>query len=94
MSMTGHLSLGEHMSTRAEQTEVHMSTNPFEDRDAGFVVLVNDERQYSLWPVFVEVPAGWTVVFGEASRQECLDHVERTWTDMRPGSLADAMDGG
>lgn len=75
------------------QTEAQMMTNPFDDQDARFVVLVNAERQYSLWPVFADVPAGWEVVFGEATRQECLDYVEHTWTDLRPKSLADAMDG-
>jgi uncharacterized protein YbdZ (MbtH family) len=25
-------------------------TNPFEDPDAGYVVLVNAEEQHSLWP--------------------------------------------
>ncbi|WP_121716384.1 MbtH family protein [Streptomyces sp. E5N91] len=68
-------------------------TNPFEDLEAEYLVLVNAERQYSLWPVFVDVPAGWEITFGAAARQECLDFVERTWTDTRPRSLADAMDG-
>ena len=27
-----------------------MSTNPFEDPDATYLVLVNHEGQYSLWP--------------------------------------------
>jgi uncharacterized protein YbdZ (MbtH family) len=67
-------------------------TNPFEDTDANFFVLVNDEGQHSLWPVFAEVPAGWTVVHGEASRESCVDYVERNWTDMRPKSLIAAMD--
>jgi uncharacterized protein YbdZ (MbtH family) len=67
-------------------------TNPFEDTDANFFVLVNDEGQHSLWPVFAEVPAGWTVVRGEASRESCVDYVERNWTDMRPKSLIAAMD--
>ena len=40
-----------------------MSTNPFDDDTADFVVLVNDEEQHSLWPVFAEVPDGWRVVF-------------------------------
>jgi MbtH protein len=66
-------------------------TNPFENDDAQYLVLVNDELQHSLWPVFADVPAGWTVVLPAASRQECLDHVEKNWTDMRPKSLADAM---
>jgi MbtH protein len=67
-------------------------TNPFEDADATYYALVNDEGQYSLWPEFAEVPAGWTVAHGPAGRQSCLDHVEEHWTDMRPKSLADAMD--
>jgi len=69
-----------------------MSTNPFEDDSARYLVLVNEEAQYSLWPVFAEVPAGWSVAHPEDTRQECLDFIERTWTDMRPRSLAEAMD--
>jgi MbtH protein len=66
----------------------------FDDEDGArrFKVLINDEGQYSLWPEFAEVPAGWTVAHGPAGRQSCLDHVEEHWTDMRPKSLADAMD--
>nr|QEO73813.1 mbtH-like protein [uncultured bacterium] len=30
------------------------------------------------------------MVHGEASRQDCLDYVERNWTDMRPASLVDS----
>ncbi|TDO33007.1 MbtH protein [Paractinoplanes brasiliensis] len=66
-------------------------TNPFEDPDGRYLVLVNDEDQHSLWPSFVDVPAGWTVAFGEDTRQACLDYVERTWTDLRPRSLRERM---
>ena len=66
-------------------------TNPFDDADGEFLVLVNDEEQHSLWPVFAEVPAGWRAVCGPAPRQDCLDYVEANWTDMRPRSLARAM---
>ncbi|MFF4986333.1 MbtH family protein [Streptosporangium saharense] len=66
--------------------------NPFEDPDSRYYVLVNDEGQHSLWPTFSPVPAGWEVVFGDAARQECLDHIEESWTDMRPKSLIAAMD--
>ncbi|GGW69183.1 MbtH family protein [Streptomyces xantholiticus] len=69
-----------------------MATNPFENDDARYFVLVNEENQHSLWPAFAEVPAGWTVVHGEDSRQACLDHINENWTDMRPKSLAVAMD--
>jgi MbtH protein len=68
-----------------------VSTNPFDDENGRFCVVVNDEDQHSLWPVFAEVPAGWRVVFGEASKAECLEYVERNWTDLRPRSLREAM---
>jgi MbtH protein len=69
-------------------------TNPFEDPDASYLVLVNDEGQHSLWPAFADVPEGWEVKFGNAGRQECLDYIEASWTDMRPKSLIEAMENG
>lgn len=70
-----------------------MSGNPFDDPDGRFHVLVNDEGQYSLWPSFAEVPQGWEVVLRETDRQAALDYVNEHWTDMRPRSLREAMDG-
>ena len=69
-----------------------MATNPFEDPDAKYLVLINDEGQHSLWPVFADVPGGWEVIFGEDGRQECLDFIEKNWTDMRPNSLIRQME--
>ncbi|MFJ5261737.1 MbtH family protein [Streptomyces sp. NPDC088387] len=66
--------------------------NPFDDDNGTFLVLVNDENQHSLWPVFAEVPPGWRTVFGEDTRKACLEYIEKNWTDMRPKSLADEMD--
>ena len=66
-------------------------TNPFEDPDGTYLVLVNDEGQHSLWPSFAEVPAGWMVAKDEDTRRACLDYIEENWTDMRPRSLAEAM---
>lgn len=66
-------------------------TNPFENPDGVYRVLVNPENQHSLWPDFAEVPDGWDSVFGPAGRQECLDYINANWTDMRPKSLIEAM---
>lgn len=66
-------------------------TNPFENDEATYRVLVNAEGQHSLWPDFADVPDGWEAVFGAAPRQECLDYVNEHWTDMRPKSLIAAM---
>jgi len=62
-------------------------TNPFDDEEGEFFALINDEGQYSLWPTFKDIPAGWTAVGPRGKRQECLDYIETNWTDMRPKSL-------
>ena len=66
-------------------------TNPFEEENGTYVALINDEGQYSLWPNFIETPAGWKIDHGPASRQACLDHINQHWTDMRPRSLIESM---
>ncbi|MEU8631878.1 MbtH family protein [Amycolatopsis sp. NPDC051106] len=66
-------------------------TNPFEDENGTFLVLVNAENQHSLWPSTVDVPAGWRTVHGEDTRAACLEYVETHWTDLRPASLVAAM---
>ena len=62
--------------------------SPFEDKNGRYLALGNIEGQYSLWPVSIGVPHGWNVVYGEATRQDCLDFIDAEWTDMRPRSLA------
>jgi uncharacterized protein YbdZ (MbtH family) len=68
-----------------------LSINPFDDENGTFFVLVNDEEQHSLWPTFADIPNGWSVVYGEASRQACLDFIEENWTDIRPRSLRERL---
>ncbi|MGQ0630152.1 MAG: MbtH family protein [Sporichthyaceae bacterium] len=70
-----------------------MSSNPFDDPEGTFLVLVNDENQHSLWPQFAAVPAGWTIVHGPDARAACMDYVEKNWTDLRPASLIREMGG-
>ena len=67
--------------------------NPFEDENGTYVVLINEEGQYSLWPTFSAVPAGWTIAHKADTRTACLDFVNKNWTDMRPKSLVKAMNG-
>ncbi len=66
-------------------------TNPFEDENGVFHVLVNDQGQHSLWPSFVAVPQGWKVVHELGTREACLDYINKNWTDMRPKSLIEQM---
>jgi MbtH protein len=50
-------------------------------------VVLNDEEQYSVWPVDRSLPPGWRVEGTTGSREECLRHIEAVWTDMRPLGL-------
>lgn len=67
-------------------------TNPFENEDGVYMVLINDEGQYSLWPGFRPVPDGWSVTGPRAQRKDCLDWIEEHWIDMRPNSLVRDME--
>jgi len=68
-----------------------VATNPFEDENGTYHVLVNDEGQHSLWPTFIEVPQGWSIVHQSDSRAACLDYINKNWTDLRPKSLIESM---
>jgi len=59
-------------------------SNPFDEEGGEFLVLVNGEGQYSLWPARMSVPAGWNVARPPAPRAECLSWIDAHWTAMQP----------
>jgi MbtH protein len=63
-----------------------------EDDDVEYLVVVNDEEQYSIWPVVRELPAGWHDAGMRGTKQACLAHIDVVWTDMRPKSVREAME--
>lgn len=58
-----------------------------------YLVLVNNEEQFSIWPAAKDVPAGWRPVGPVGPKDRCIAYIEETWTDLRPLSLRRAMDG-
>ena len=56
-----------------------------------YLVLVNHEEQYSLWPSYKPIPLGWEAVGKERTKEECIAYIEEVWTDMRPLSLIKQM---
>jgi len=52
-----------------------------------FLVVRNDEEQYSIWAHDRALPAGWHDTGFAGTKDECLSHVDTVWTDMRPKSL-------
>lgn len=61
--------------------------------DTHYMVVVNHEEQYSIWPAWRELPAGWRAAGKEGRKDECLSFINEVWTDMRPLSLRRRMDG-
>lgn len=55
--------------------------------DRPYLVVVNHEEQYSIWMKHKPLPLGWVATGVEGSKEQCLDHIDKTWTDMRPLSV-------
>ncbi|CAJ9031565.1 MbtH family protein [Burkholderia pseudomallei] len=74
--------------TQAQQP----ASAPADADDVVYAVVVNDEEQYSIWPTFRALPAGWREAGVRGPKAECLAHIEAVWTDMRPASLRRHLD--
>ncbi|WP_380178421.1 MbtH family protein [Kalamiella sp. sgz302252] len=61
--------------------------NPFDDETLAFRVLINEREQYSLWPAFAPVPAGWQSVAGPMPRAQAIDYIETHWLAMQPAAV-------
>ncbi|MFF0487664.1 MbtH family protein [Nocardia sp. NPDC003482] len=57
------------------------------DTSGVFSAVVNAEEQYSIWWADRPLPEGWFDTGVSGTEQECLDHIGRVWTDLRPKSL-------
>jgi MbtH protein len=57
-----------------------------------YLVVINHEEQYSIWPDYKDIPNGWHSVGKSGPKKECLDYIAEVWTDMRPLSLRRAME--
>jgi len=63
-----------------------------QDDNRTYKVVVNHEEQYSIWPHDKANPLGWKDEGTVGSKKDCLQHIDATWTDMRPLSLRAQMD--
>lgn len=68
-----------------------MSQESIEERTT-YLVVVNHEEQYSIWPDYKPIPNGWRSAGKAGTKKECLDYIETVWTDMRPLSLRRHME--
>ncbi|MET9344927.1 MULTISPECIES: MbtH family protein [unclassified Nonomuraea] len=56
-----------------------------------YKVVINHEEQYSIWAADRPFPAGWREEGFSGDRKDCLEYIDKVWTDMRPRSLREAM---
>jgi MbtH protein len=59
--------------------------------DDSYVVVVNDEEQYSVWAADREPPAGWHPEGTRGTRDECLSHIDNIWSDITPKSVRERL---
>jgi MbtH protein len=64
------------------------------EADTGYKVVVNHEEQYSIWRESEDAPLGWREVGRSGTKEECLNFISGTWTDLRPLSLRKKMEKG
>ena len=69
-----------------------MATSDDDDRD--YLIVANDEDQYSIWLADRPLPHGWRSVGDKGKKDACLKHIGEVWTDMRPKSLRETPSSG
>jgi MbtH protein len=65
---------------------------PQDEDTREYVVVVNHEEQYSIWPAEQAIPGGWRADGTRGTKAVCLAHVDEVWTDLRPLSLRVSTD--
>jgi len=81
------------LPTRFHQLEEEtMNTDEREDTRT-YKVVINHEDQYSIWPAEKPNPSGWRDGGKTGQKKDCLAYIQEVWTDMRPRSLREKMDG-
>jgi MbtH protein len=58
-----------------------------------YQVVINDEEQYAIWFADLPRPAGWSGVGKIGTKNECLAYIDEVWTDMRPRSVREQLEG-
>jgi MbtH protein len=64
-----------------------------DDAQGTFLVVVNDEEQYSVWPEGRPLPAGWREPGTRGPKQDCLTYIDEVSADARARPRVDGRDG-
>lgn len=53
--------------------------DPDDDDSTIYLVVVNEEKQYSIWPSGRELPLGWEATGFQGNKAACVAELERLW---------------
>jgi MbtH protein len=53
-------------------------------RSRQFQIVLNTERQYSIWPVDQPLPDGWEPAGRSGTKAECLAFIDAAWNEVNP----------
>lgn len=68
-----------------------MNTSIPTENTKTYVVLINIEAQYSIWPAGKKIPNGWSETGISGTKEECIAYIDEVWLDMRPLSLREKL---
>ncbi len=57
-----------------------------------YLVVINHEEQYSIWPEHRDIPLGWEKEGFSGTKEECLAHIDDVWKDITPKSVRDHLE--
>ena len=57
-----------------------------------YQVVINHEEQYSIWPVDAKPEKGWRAVGYPCVKYECMEYIDKVWTEKRPPSIGRFVD--
>src|SRR5699024_1978881 len=78
---------GKKSSPTTDPHEGATMTNPFDDTQNTFLVLVNEEEQHSLCPELARIPDGWTPAHSPVPEDQAPISVTTPCTDLGPRSV-------
>ncbi|WP_020178737.1 MbtH family NRPS accessory protein [Methylopila sp. M107] len=59
--------------------------------DENWNVVIDAQGRHSVWPADREPPRGWTATGYSGRREDCVAHIDRTWTDPLPASWRETL---
>jgi MbtH protein len=76
-----------------EQRPTEMANNYTTRNDRTiYKVIVNENKEYSLWKARFSAPTGWQSAGKTGTRKVCIEYIAEKWTTMPPENLRETVE--